>query len=94
MKSSIHLHIEELVLHGFAPGDRRDIGDAVEMELRRLLADRPATGTFRESSKTDQVDAGEFNVTSGATPQTIGGHVAASVRRSLIPPNNPPQTRT
>jgi hypothetical protein len=93
-RPSIHLHIKELVLHGFAPGDRHRIGDAVEMELRRLLEDRQSTGTVQESSDTDRVDAGEFKVTSGATPQTIGGHVAASVHRSLIPPNDPPQTRT
>ena len=33
----IELHIEELVLHGFAPGDRRPLGEAVERELTRLL---------------------------------------------------------
>jgi hypothetical protein len=33
----IELHIEELVLHGFKPGDRWRIGDAVEEELRGLL---------------------------------------------------------
>lgn len=91
--SPIHLHIEELVLHGFAPGDRHGIGDAVEMELQRLLEDRQSTGTIRQSSATDHVDAGEFKVTSDATPQSIGGHVAASVHRSLIQPNNPPQKR-
>ena len=36
----IELHIEELVLHGFAPGDRHPIGDAVEHELIRLFAEQ------------------------------------------------------
>jgi hypothetical protein len=31
------VHIEELVLDGFAPDDRRGIAEAVERELGRLL---------------------------------------------------------
>ena len=34
------LNIEELVMHGFTPGDRHRIGEAVEQELTQLLADR------------------------------------------------------
>src|SRR5258708_7973370 len=37
--SNINLHIEELVLHGFAPGDRYTIADPVERELSRLLTE-------------------------------------------------------
>jgi len=37
---NIELHIEELVLHGLSPGDRYRIGEAVEQELTRLLADQ------------------------------------------------------
>ena len=36
----IELHIEELVLHGFAPADRYRIGDTVQRELTRLLAEQ------------------------------------------------------
>jgi hypothetical protein len=36
----IEVHIAELVLHGFAPGDRRGVADALEAELGRLLAAR------------------------------------------------------
>jgi hypothetical protein len=36
-RPSINLHIEELVLHGFAPGDRHRISEAVEQELTRLI---------------------------------------------------------
>ena len=35
---NINLHIEELVLNGFFPFDRYVIGDAVQRELSRLLA--------------------------------------------------------
>jgi hypothetical protein len=35
---AVKLHIGELVLHGFEPGDRARIGAALETELARLLA--------------------------------------------------------
>ena len=41
---SIELHIEELLLHSFSPGDQYHIGEAVEQELSRLLADRGVLG--------------------------------------------------
>jgi hypothetical protein len=34
----IDVHIEELILHGFEPANRWRIGDAIEQELRGLLA--------------------------------------------------------
>jgi hypothetical protein len=91
-QSSIQLHIEELVLHGFAPGDRYRIGDAVETELRRLLAGQ-LPSSFRQNSEIDHLDGGEFKVTSGATPEAIGGHVAESVHRTVVSPDSTPQQR-
>ena len=38
--ANLNLHIEELVLHGFAPGDRYRIGEAVQQELTRLFAEQ------------------------------------------------------
>lgn len=35
----IELHIEELILHGFEPGNHHAIGEAVESELERLLTE-------------------------------------------------------
>lgn len=37
---NIELHIEELVLHGFAPGDRDRIASAVQQELTVLLTEQ------------------------------------------------------
>jgi hypothetical protein len=38
-QSSIELHIEQFVLHGFAAGDRYAIADGLQHELAKLLAD-------------------------------------------------------
>jgi len=42
----IHLHIEELVLHGFAPGDRHQISEAMQQELTRLISEKNISGEF------------------------------------------------
>lgn len=37
---NIELHIEKLVLHGFAPGAHSRIGEAVQQELTRLFLEQ------------------------------------------------------
>jgi len=81
--AAVELHIEELVLTGFAPGDRYPIGDAVERELARLLADRGVPGVDGASIALDKVDAGKFKVAQGARPQAIGGQIAEKVYRQI-----------
>jgi hypothetical protein len=44
--SKIELHIEELVLHGFAAHDRHAIHDAIVSQLTTLLAAPGALGGF------------------------------------------------
>jgi len=87
MRPNINLHIEELVLHNFAPNDRYAIADAVERELSRLLATDfttveipPALG---DSSSRPRVDAGNFKVTPGAGGDSIGAQIALAVHGGL-----------
>ncbi len=80
---SITLHIEELVLHGFAPRDRHRIGAAVEQELTRLLTEHPWPSALKESGPVDRVDAGAFRMASSAKPATVGGQIANAVHGGL-----------
>jgi hypothetical protein len=73
---NINLHIEELVLHGFAPGDRHRIGDAVERELRRLLIEQGVPASLTREGSSDRIDAGSFDFAPGTKAETIGVHVA------------------
>jgi hypothetical protein len=85
----IEVHIEELVLHGFAAGDRFAIGDAVERELGRLFADGGLdglAGTQRRPVRMPQDDGGVFHIEPGAKPQSIGSGVAQAVHRKLSQP--------
>jgi hypothetical protein len=85
--ASVELHIEELVLHGFAAGDRYAIAEAVKHELSRLLVDQFAAqglpSSFAESSEHARLDAGAFNVAPSANSEAIGGQIAQTVHQGL-----------
>jgi hypothetical protein len=101
----LDLSIEELVLHGFRPGDRYAIADAVERELTRLFTEQGvppglAEGhgrTIRDQETTDKarsffrVDAGSFVVPHDATPDAVGMQVALTIHRNLESAARPEQ---
>ena len=80
---NIELNIEELVLHGFSPGDRHRIGEAVEQELTRLLADRGVPQSLAQGGEVASVDGGAIEVASGARAQVVGAQVARAVYGGL-----------
>ena len=82
-KQNLELHIEELVLDGFAPGNRYRIGEAVEKELTRLLADRGVPQSLKHGAEITHVDGGAFEVAPGARTQVVGAQVAKAVYRGL-----------
>ena len=63
---NIELNIEELVLHGFSLGDRHHIGEAVERELTRLLADRGVPQSLERGWEVANMDGGAFEVAQGS----------------------------
>ncbi|MEP6635822.1 MAG: hypothetical protein ABJB97_03790 [Acidobacteriota bacterium] len=81
--SHIKLHIEELSLHGFAPGDRYAIADAVEQELSRLLIEHfaePRTSPlWNTNTDTARLDAGAFQVAPSSAAKMIGSQIAQAV---------------
>ena len=79
----IELHIEELVLHGFAPGDRHAIGDAVERELTRLFAEQGLASSAMASGERAHVNAGEFHVAPASKAPAVGAQVAKAVHGGL-----------
>ena len=77
----IELHIEELVLHGFEPGDRYRIGHAVEQELGRLLTERGAP--LARSGEVPRLDGGSFEAKPDSGVEEIGAKVARAVYGGL-----------
>ena len=83
MTPHLELHIEELVLHGFAPGDRHRIGAAVERELARLFAERGVPPLLAQGGEVARLEGGAFEVAADARPTAIGVQVAQSVYGGL-----------
>ena len=77
----IELHIEELVLHGFAPGNRHEIADATREALVQLLTRQVLSPEAMVEHGT--IDAGSFEVISGERGERIGAQVAQSVYQGL-----------
>jgi|GEM_PF-486372 len=84
LRHSVELHIDELVLHGFAPGQRYAIGDAVERELARLFNERglpPGTG---EEIEIEEVDAGTIQLSAGGNDEATGRQLARAIYGGLV----------
>ena len=78
-QTSIHLHIEELVLHGFAPGDRHGINEAVQQELTRLVSEQPISPAGLRNISMERVDGGAFRLANAAKPAVVGAQIAGAV---------------
>ena len=76
---SIEVHIQELVLNGFAPGDRHRISAAVEQELTRLISTQPDSSTWSKIISLDCVDGGAIRIAKSAKPGTVGAQIAGAV---------------
>ena len=82
-RHSVSVHIEELVLHGFAPGDRHRIAHAVESELARLIGQRGAPAWYQNPPMIERINGGAFQLKVAAKPQATGTEIAEAVFRSL-----------
>jgi hypothetical protein len=80
---AIELYIDELVLRGFSQADRLAVGDAVERELSRLIAERGLAGIERHAPEIDSIDAGRFQAEPGPQVPGVGAQVAGAVHRGL-----------
>ena len=79
----IDLHIEELVFHGFAPGDRRQIGEVIERELTRLVSEQGLPGRLSEGGTIDRLDGGVFKMSPQAEADEVGMKVAQAIYGGL-----------
>ena len=82
-RPSIDVHIEELVLEGFAPGDRYGIADAVQSELGRLLSEQGLPPAWEQGGEADSLDGGAFQVSPGSKAEGIGAQIAQAVHGGL-----------
>ena len=77
----IVIEIDELVLHGFPPGERYRIGEAVQAELARIFGERGLPGMWTDGAAT-RLDAGVFPAADRRST-TIGTGAAEAVYRAV-----------
>ena len=80
---NLELHIEELVLRGFAPGERYRIGEAVKRELARLFDEQGVPPSLAQGSEVERLDGGAFEVSRGSRSEAVGVQVAQAIYGGL-----------
>jgi hypothetical protein len=80
---SLEVHIEALVLYGFAPGDRYRIGEAVERELTRLFGEQGVPSSLVRNLEVSGLDGNTFEVVPGSKAAVIGTQIARMVYQGL-----------
>ncbi|HLG14201.1 MAG TPA: hypothetical protein VJH03_06825 [Blastocatellia bacterium] len=76
---SVELHIEELVLHAFAPGDRYRIGDAVERELMRLFTEQGVPSQMTQGGEIAHALGAALEIQPGSSSEMIGVKLAKAI---------------
>lgn len=79
----VRIHIDELVLHGFDPGERHRIAAAVQEELARLVRNEGAPASAGIASPVDNLDAGAIRIPHGSTARAAGLRIGASIYQGL-----------
>lgn len=82
-RMNVHVRIDELVLHGFAPGDRGRIAEAVQSELTRLLVETGVPPALTGGGSAERLDAGAFATGVATRPETTGARIARAVYGGL-----------
>ena len=76
-RPNVALNIDELVLHGFAPGDRHRIAAAIQREMTRLITLQGVPDAWHTNPSAMQGQ--QFSAAEGANPHALGTAIARSV---------------
>lgn len=81
--ANIEVHIKELLLDGFAPGDRYRIAGAVEGELVRLFAEQDVSLSMSEGAEVEWMPRGTIYIARGSKAEAIGNQIAQNVHTGI-----------
>ena len=82
-RGSIELHIDQVVLHGFAAADRGGIAQAMETELARLLGEEGIPAALETGYALESLSAGELRVYEGEAAERVGIRIARRIYQGL-----------
>jgi hypothetical protein len=80
---NVELRIEELILHGFEPGDRDRIGEALQRELSQLFTEQGTPPSLTREHAIARLEGGAFDAPSSSEPETVGSRLARSLYGGL-----------
>jgi len=80
---NLQLHIEELVLHGFAMGDRHAISAALQQELTRLFTEQGIPPNLSQGGRVPQLNGGTVAIAPGTRPELVGSQIAQSLYNGI-----------
>lgn len=83
MNQTLEIHIEQLVLHGFSPQERRRISAAVESELTRLFTEKGIPSSLLNGGSVPVLQGDHFLHTANTGGRITGSNIAGSVYTSL-----------
>jgi hypothetical protein len=81
---AIDIEINSLVLNGFHASDRYRISAAFEGELTRLIQEEGLPEIRQADLNLTSLDAGNVQVSAGASPAKIGAQIARSLYQHII----------
>ena len=84
--SRVRVTIDELVLRGFEPADRRALVESLQAELSAVLSDRSARVGWARSHRTPLMKLGGMQFEPGpAGSRRFGANLARTIGKGLTP---------
>lgn len=81
--NSIEIHVEELILEGFAPADRHRIADAVAHELTLRLRELRLPAVPDGAIDLPMADGGTFPLGHASSTRSVGAGIAHALGGTL-----------
>lgn len=91
-RPSVELHIEELVLHGFAPVQRQQVEEGVQRELTRQLQQWDPAALPSPNRQFESLNAGSFRLSLGQA-DAFGCQIARSIYAATTAAIAPPSAK-
>jgi hypothetical protein len=80
----VELRIDQLVLEGVERADASAVAAAVQRELTRLASEAELPAVWQRGGSVQRLDAGGFQSSPGARPDSIGVEIARAVHRAVM----------
>lgn len=84
MGRNIEINIDELRLLGFSHADRYPIGQALQDELTRMIAENVNRVSLIQRGVYPQLDGGTLKLSQNSNAQEIGNQIAKSIYGGII----------